>query len=229
MKILKLLLLLILCGIPISLYSQSQKLKISLQGGFLNNGKNIYGFHREAAGVESDGSGWIAGGDFNYFFTQRFFVGAHFSSGHLYYFAKIMDPASDTYYREDEEKSSGSMTINNVGLVAGYCLPVSSTVNITGQIGFAQFIQIDSYPVMHYIPNEKYVNGFEEQIWYNGDDAFFSASFPVKFSVGYTPFKHLNIGLAKNIEIGYACGFYIEPDFGFFTAIYHGPQLSMTF
>jgi len=31
------------------------------------------------------------------------------------------------------------------------------------------------------------------------------------------PFKKLNAGLAKNFEIAYVFGWYIEPDYGFFT------------
>ena len=121
------------------------------------------------------------------------------------------------------------MDIINIGLTAGYCLPVSSLVNLTGQIGFAHFIQMDRYPTVVYILDERSVTGFDEHIDYGSAFNFFSASFPVKFSLGITPFKKLNAGLARNIEIAYACGWYIEPDFGFFTGIYHGPQLSVSF
>jgi hypothetical protein len=53
-----------------------------------------------------------------------------------------------------------------------------------------------------------------------------------------THFNHGENGYYENswvtnypdpLEVRYAVGFYIEPDFGFFTGVYHGPQLSVSF
>jgi hypothetical protein len=225
MKTIKVLFWALLCGFQVLPHAQAQKFKINLQGGFMNGG-NIYRNELKAASIEGDW-GWNAGADVNYFFTGRFFAGIHFNSGQFLYSSYIWDKLSDTYYRDDY-KTDGTMTINNVGLVAGYCLPVTQVLNLTGQIGFAQFIQIDAHPVATYFPDERSTTGFFTEI-HDSDLAFFSASFPVKFSIGLTPFKNRNAVFVKNIEIGYAFGFYIEPDFGLFTAIYHGPQLSVKF
>ncbi|GHS96006.1 hypothetical protein FACS189421_00340 [Bacteroidia bacterium] len=221
----KRLLLFMLLGFSLFSYSQERKIKVSLQGGFLHGGA-IYDNEPEAAGIEGEG-GWNAGVDISYFITKHFFVSAHINEGEFYYLSYYMDPISDTYYRK-EDKVTGIMNIQNIGLLAGYCLSVSPSVNLTGQIGFAQFIQRDQYPTVKYFPDERFADNIYPE--YSSDNFFFySASFPVKFSVGVTPFRKLNIGVAKNIEIGYAVGFYIEPDFGFFTGVYHGPQLSVSF
>ena len=227
MNSLKLLLLFVLSSFSLLSYAQDHKFKISLQSGFMN-GADIYKNEPQAAGIEDDG-GFNIGVDITYFFTKRFFAGVHFNSRRMYYFAHTWDFSypNGIHYLLDE-KSSGNMRINNIGLIAGYCLPVSSIVNLTGQIGFAQFIKNNIYPARVYYPDEEHEpnlslgNSFDESI-------LFSASFPVKFNLGVTPFKSMNIGFAKNIEIGYACGFYIEPDFGPFTGVYHGPQLSVMF
>jgi hypothetical protein len=122
------------------------------------------------------------------------------------------------------EGFNAKLIINNVGLLAGYYLPVTQWANLTGQIGFSHFTQISkAFPVKIYEPDPN-----QDDVMYL-DYTVLSAAFPVKFSIGFTPLKQLNIGFAKNIEFGYACGFYIEPDFGFFTGVYHGPQLSVTF
>jgi hypothetical protein len=225
MKYVKLVLLLVICGFSILSYSQEHKFKVSLQGGFLKGG-DIYNNESKAAGIEGDW-GWNAGVDISYFITKNFFVSAHINEGEFYYLANYMDRLSHTYYR-DEGKVTGIMDIQNIGLLAGYCLYVSPNVNLTGQIGFAQFLQNYQYPIVEYFPDERHVDGIVER--YSSDNfLFWSASFPVKFSVGVTPFKNMKIGFAKNIEIGYAFGWYIEPDFGFATGIYHGPQLSVSF
>jgi hypothetical protein len=89
---------------------------------------------------------------------------------------------------------------------------VSPNVNLTGQIGFAQFLQNYQYPIVEYFPDERHVDGIVDR--YSSDNfLFWSASFPVKFSVGVTPFKNLNIGFAKNIEIGYAFGWVYRTGF----------------
>ncbi|MDR0866512.1 MAG: outer membrane beta-barrel protein [Candidatus Symbiothrix sp.] len=221
----KQIILLVLCVFSILSYSQEHRVKVSLQGGFLNGGA-IYNNEPEDAGIEG-GGGWNAGVDISYFITKNFFVSAHINEGEFHYLSYYRNLISDTHYQKGD-KVTGIMNIQNIGLLAGYCLSVSPSVNLTGQIGFAQFIQRDQYPTVEYLPDERFVDGIYPL--YSSDNFFFySASFPVKFSVGVTPFKKLNIGFAKNIEIGYAVGFYMEPDFGFFTGVYHGPQLSVLF
>ena len=225
MGTIKKLLLLLFCGISILAYTQEGKFKISMQGGWMTKG-NIFSNGEKIANYK-ELWGWNAGGDVNYFFTNRFFAGVHYNYGQISYDANLRDPKSDSRFRND--KAQGVMDIINIGLTAGYCFPVSSLVNLTGQIGFAQFIEMDRYPAIVYIPDGGSSTGFDERIDYSSASNFFSASFPVKFSIGVMPFKKLNAGLAKNFEIAYVFGWYIEPDYGFFTGIYHGPQLSFLF
>ena len=226
MESMKKLLLLLFCGFSILTYSQEQKFKISLQGGQMY-GADIYKNKSEAADIEHE-KGWNAGVDINYFVTKGFFVGAHLNYGSVLYLTNQEDVVSDTYYR-DNGKSSGDMGIENIGLSVGYCYPLSSFVNITGQTGFALFTHLDQYPRIEYFPDERFINNIRENNNSQYKDFRVTASIPVKFSLGVTPFKKLNIGLAKNIEIAYVLGWYIEPDFGFFAGIYHGPQLSISF
>jgi hypothetical protein len=225
MKLIKWLLIALICGNSILSYSQQNKFKISLQGGFMDGG-SIYNNQLNNARI-SGKLGWNAGADISYFLTKRFFISAHFNSGQFSYLTHPWDRLSETYYRMDEE-THGEMKINTIGLLAGYCLPMSQSVLLTGQIGFSQFIQIDNYPVITYFPDQERESGFREETW-NTDFGFFSAAFPVKFGIGFSPFKKINIGFFRNVEIGYVFGFYIEPDFGVFTGIYHGPQLSVSF
>ena len=224
----KKLLLLLFCGFSILSYSQDQKFKISLQRGWMSAG-DIYKLDRSTTNIQQQ-SGWNVGADISYFITDRFFAGVHFNYGCLVYDAYVWYPniISSTYVRKNIE-TSGTMEINNIGLFAGYCLPLSPLFNVTGQIGFAQFIQLDAYPKMEYIPDERYSEGYHEEIDRSASWNHIDLSLPVKFSLGVTPFKKLNIGLAKNIEIAYVLGWYIEPDYGFFAGIYHGPQLSISF
>ena len=189
-------------------YSQERKIQISAHAGFFKAGNyphidlgNSYGM------------------DVSYFLSKHFFLTAHFNYGENGYY----------YYDDSSFIYSGNMNsteiMNNVGLLAGYYQPVTQWGNITGQIGFAQIIEVTRRPsnMRVYRPDSQVY----ERIEY--EHAMFSASFPVKFSIGITPFKKLNINVVKNIEIAYTYGWYIEPDFGFFTGIYHGPQLSVSF
>ena len=227
MIVIKKSLLLVFCMLSTLAYAQDQKFKVSIQSGWLTGG-DIYSQKKEAANPKDSWGGYNIGVDINYFVSNRIFVGVHAGYGDILYRVNIIDPLSDTYYR-DQSIECGSMEINNIGVSVGYCLPISALVNASGQIGFAQFIQMDSYPKIEYVPDESFSIGFREKIQSEFTSNLISASFPVKFSIGVTPFKESNINLAKNIEIAYAVGWYIEPDFGFFTGIYHGPQLSVLF
>jgi hypothetical protein len=224
------LLLIMLMGFSVFSHSQDRKIKISLQGGYFNIGNYFHNVVPEHN----------AGMDVSYFLSERFFLTAHFNYGRSRYYDNSATTKIPSYLSTWEylDGTNAEMILNNVGLLAGYCLPVNQYINFTGQIGFSQFIKIaKDIPTVVYSPDEYYEDGtysFEEQykrsLAFSGRDfAFFSAAFPVKFSMGITPFKQLNIGFAKNIEFGYAAGFYIEPDFAFFIGVYHGPQLSVSF
>ncbi|GHS96014.1 hypothetical protein FACS189421_00360 [Bacteroidia bacterium] len=225
----KKLLLFLLLGFSIFSYSQERKIKISLQAGHFDIGNHFQN-------VVTD---WNAGMDVSYFLSERFFLTAHFNSGQNRYYYDLAPLEIPPFVSKWEytDGTNARMIMNNVGLLAGYCLPITHAVNLTGQIGFSQFIAITkNSPTIVYMPDESYADLYstEDQLkrslYFSGRDfAFFSASFPVKFSVGVAPFRKLNIGVAKNIEIGYAVGFYIEPDFGFFIGVYYGPQLSVSF
>ncbi|GHV58142.1 hypothetical protein FACS1894182_09090 [Bacteroidia bacterium] len=168
--------------------------------------------------------GWNASADISYFITKRFFVTVHISEGNFNYSAER---------KYDDEAilgdDNGMMTVGSVGLLAGYSLPITSWSNISGQIGFAQFNLLDEYYSTVYFPKREDATGYGMQDSSHNYHTVFSASIPVKFSVGFMPFKKMDVGFAKNIELGYTCGLDIEPDFGLFTFFYHGPQLSIAF
>lgn len=207
----------------ISVYSQDQKIKVGLQYGFLNGGNmNTENYPDYTTKVNSQW-GWRASADISYFITNRFFVTANISEGAFNY-------TSDRKYKDEIRWGNeyGVMNMISIGLLAGYKLPLSSWSSISAEIGFAQFNFLNEYYANECIPNEDKLIGYEV-LSDGGYGTVFSASIPVKFTIGFTPFKKLDVGYAKNIEIGYACGLDIEPDFGFFTFFYHGPRLSISF
>jgi hypothetical protein len=167
--------------------------------------------------------GYNTGLDVSYFLSKRFLLTAHWNYGSNAYYEKNHPKYHDVY--PDDGTSNARLRITNFGLLAGYCLPIGEWTNITGQIGFSQYtsaITGFSLPV-------SYPDLGQSDVATTVDYVFYSAAFPVKFSAGIAPFKHLNVGFARNIEIGYALGWYMEPDFGFFTGVYHGPQVSISF
>jgi hypothetical protein len=224
MKTRKGILIVVLCGFSVWIYPQSRKFRISLQSGWME-GKSMYNNFLPASGAEGD-EGRNGGIDICYFVSDRFLIDVHFNSGKVQYWTYAIDRLSETHY-ESDLKSNGEFGINTIGLQAGYCLPVSQSANLTGMIGFSQFIQANNFPEVDYRPDNTMPNGFYRSVNYI-DSNFFSASFPVKFDIEFSPFKQKR-GMLRNIGIGYALGWYIEPDFGFFTAVYHGPQLSLSF
>ena len=214
MKSIKRLLLLLFCGFSILSYAQEHRMRVGLNYGFLYGGCS----HQ----FDKSELGWMAGADISYFFTKHFFITLHISEGAFNY-------TNNANFDDGTKRNEhGTMSMGTLGLLAGYHLPLTSWSNISGQIGFAQFSLLDEYQYTLYTPNEERLIGYDVLIS-NNYHTTFSASIPVKFTLGFTPFKKMDVGLVKNIEIGYTCGLDIEPDFGFFTFFYHGPQLSISF
>jgi hypothetical protein len=164
-----------------------------------------------------------ANADISFFVTKRFFVTVHLSEGICNYSAKRQYEVSGT-----RGNDNGTYTIATVGLLAGYRLPLTEWSNLSGQIGFGQFNLLgeSSYTVYTDTGNPDHPYEFEDG--YNYQTGF-TASVPVKVAIGFQPFKKMDVGFARNFEIGYACGLDIAPDFGIFTFFYHGPQISFTF
>lgn len=205
--------LFVLLNFSLFLYSQERTIKISVHSGFF-----------QAGDYQNIQPGNNYGIDVSYYLSNRFFLTAHFNYGSNKYYEDSGLTTKSDQSLEYQDATNATKVMNNVGLLAGYYLPVTQWGNLTGQIGFAQIIEIaKAFPVKTYQPDPN----IDDRVWH--DFTFFSATFPVKFSAGITPFKQLNIGFAKNIEIGYAFGFYMSPDLGLFTGIYHGPQLSISF
>ncbi|MDR1763192.1 MAG: hypothetical protein LBR64_04460 [Dysgonamonadaceae bacterium] len=206
-------------GISTVMFSQKNEFKISVQHGYFNAGK---AFDRVVPGKNT-------GLDISYFLTNHFFLTGHFNFGKSDYYETSMTkfPDDRLYRRKGSDLwTNTELIINNIGLMAGYFQPIGKFVNLSGQIGFSQFICTSSqFPL-------RIVWADDEDLSYrmsNADNTRYSAAFPVKFSLGVTPFKRMNIGIARNLEIAYVLGFYMEPDYTFFTGIYHGPQLSISF
>ena len=153
------------------------------------------------------------GGDAGYFITKRFFLTAHFNYGTgKYYEDRRTDFPNDRLY--PETNTNADLTNITMGLMAGYCYPVTAWLNVSAQAGFAQYIEHTHFRVNVIYPEVNHPASMA--------DTFVSASFPVKFSIGFIPWKHL--------EIGVAGGFYIEPDFASrITGRYIGPQVGVVF
>jgi hypothetical protein len=180
---------------------QEHKIKLSFQYGRFNGGN-------EYKNIQTGNS---FGGDASYFVTDRFFITAHFNWGESDYY--------ESYYSNSPESwhlgggANAMLTINNIGLMAGYQLPVTCWINLSVQAGFSQWIEVRHFPMKS-----------EEVIPYLSDLELtrFSAAFPVKFSIGFPLLKHFEAGLSA--------GFYIAPDYTpAIAGIYFGPQLSYVF
>ena len=102
--------------------------------------------------------------------------------------------------------------------MGGYCLPITKWLNVSAQLGFAQYVEVSDFPVRVVRPDLPDGYSYGENI----TRTRVSASFPVKFSIGFQPLKFL--------EIGIAAGFYYEPDYSpAIVGLYWGPQLSVMF
>jgi hypothetical protein len=215
MKTIKWLLFIMVCCCALPAYPQQPKVKASLQYGFLHGGLMDEKEYPDYTTAFRDEWGWNASADVSFFLTQRVFLTLHVSEGEYWYKSILVNgtpgnsPIDGTPIRMPY---TGYMSIGTLGLLVGYNLPLSEWSNVSGQIGFGQFNALDEYD-----------NGRSNY------HTVFSASIPVKFSIGFTPFKNKDIGIARNLEFGYTFGMDIEPDFGIFTFIYHGPQVSISF
>ena len=218
----KTLTLLILLTASLSLYSQEQRrVQISMHSGrFMAGSSEIYKNIQPGSNI---------GMDVRFFLTERFFLTAHFNYGSNLYFENSWltnAPNSGTGSLPNSDVPfNATLRMNNVGLLAGYFLPITPWLNARGQIGISQIIEVkDDFPIEMYHPHlERYALTWR-------DNAFFSAAFPVKFDIGFTPFKRLtDIALLRNIELGVTAGFYIAPDWGFFMGRYIAPQIAVSF
>jgi hypothetical protein len=215
--------LLVLLTVSLSLYSQEQRrVQISVHSGrFMAGSEEIY---------KNIQSGQNFGIDVRFFLTERFFLTAHLNHGRNDYFEDSYltnAPNDGTWWIDGRGPFNATLKMNNVGLLAGYYLPVTQWLNMRGQIGISQLIEVSAdFPVKMYHPH------LGEDVLTHRDSVIFTAAFPVKFDIGFTPFKQLrNIesGFVQNIELGFTAGFYIAPDWAFFHGIYFGPQLSVSF
>jgi hypothetical protein len=225
MKTIKLLFFLLLtsCCCALSTHAQDQKLKVSLQYGLLSTGRMDDKEYGDYTTPIKGRWGWNINADVSYFITKRFFLSLHLSEGSLEYSAEREYRISNAH-----GENNGVYSIATVGLLAGYRLPLTEWSHLSGQIGFGQFSLLDEYSYTATTPtgNPDHLRETKDG---NGYNTTFSASIPVKVAIGFQPFKKMNAGFVRNLEIGYACGLDIEPDFGFFTFFYHGPQLSFSF
>ena len=222
----KTLTLLLLLTVSLSLYSQEQRrVQISMHSGrFMAGSSEIYTDIQRNYRMNF-------GMDVRFFLTERFFLAAHFNHGSNLYLEDSWLTNAPGYGLNRPESSDvwGNATVkkNYVGLLAGYFLPVTQWLNVRGQIGIAQIIETKrGIPLILYRPDR------ENQIYVGDhrDSVTFSAGFPVKFDIGFTPFKRLtDIALLRNIELGVTAGFNISPDWGFFMGRYIAPQIAVSF
>ncbi|MDR2927043.1 MAG: outer membrane beta-barrel protein [Cytophagaceae bacterium] len=189
-----------------STVSQEHKIKLSFQyGRFKANNSQ---FKRIQPGNSY-------GGDLSAFITSRFFVTAHFNCGINYYYEDELsnDPGHINY--PNNGNTNATITMWNMGLTAGYQLPVTRWMNLSAQIGAAQILDLRSFPMSQ--PKEVIIKnlGSLTYTWY-------SLSFPIKFSIDFPVLKHL--------EVGFSYGFSYCPDYVWGVAgMYFGPHLSYVF
>jgi hypothetical protein len=200
--------LLVLLSFSLLSYSQERKIKISVQSGYFNAGE-------EYPEIKP---GWNAGIDASYFLSNHLFLTAHFNYGKNKYYNKELSVYS-TLNPHSSDGTNSNVIINNVGLLIGYNFPVTTWMNVSGQVGISQWIEvIDDYILL----DHDYLPDIPQGGIIQVDKGYISAAFPVKFSIGFTPLKYLEIGLSG--------GFYVEPDYDpSFVGFYLGPQLSVLF
>ena len=193
-------------GLPLFGMTQERQIKLSVQTGWFkanNQYKNMK-------------TGWNCGGDASYFISKRFFIAAHFNYGTGRYY-------EDRYTKFPDDAGFPRGVLNadliniNIGLMAGYQLPITKWLNVSAQFGIAQYVEVTDFLIRVVRPDV--LDGWTHQ---NAHRAWVSASFPVKFTVGFMPLKFLEIGIAG--------GFYLGPDYSpAIVGLYLGPQLSVIF
>jgi len=202
--------------VALSAYAQERRTQISVNSGLFRAGNQS-----EYKNIQT----WYNFGiDVSHFLTERFFLTAHWNFGKNHYY----EGYSRTNISNDHPRYSfrfpgptnSIVKMNNVGLLAGYFHPVSEWMNWRAQIGISQFIETRRFPFRKYPPYSG--SGFNDIT--RVDATIFSMAFPVKFDVGLTPFKRM-----RNVELGLTFGFYMMPEWGFFTGTYLAPQLAVWF
>ena len=88
------------------------------------------------------------GMDVRFFLTERFFLTAHLNHGENSYFedswrTNAPTPAEGgTWWIGENGPFNAILRINHVGLLAGYYLPVTQWMNLRGQAGISQVIEV---------------------------------------------------------------------------------------
>ena len=208
----KKLVLLVLLTIPLFSYSQEQRrVQLSVYSGLFKAGNS-----KEYKRIQP---GYNLGMGLSCFLDEHFFLTAHWNYGQNSYYE---DCPSITKYPDWSLGFPGGtnsvLQLNNIGLLARYYLPVTQWMNFKGQIGISQIIEIrKGFPLVLYAPN--LFLGYELRTG-SYSSTLFALALPVKFDMGFTPFKQ-----ARNIELGLAFGFYI----GISTGAYVSPQIAISF
>jgi len=189
-------------------YSQEQRTQISVNSGIFiaDNYERIQLGHNFGINV-------------SYFLTERFLLTAHWNYGQNRYYDWGNNISGQIVCHPC--RLNATVQMNNVGLLVGYFHSVNQWLNWKAQIGVSQLINVHRrYPLRVYQPDPNNPNAIIHYV----DNVMYSMAFPVKFDVGFTPFKRM-----RNIELGLTFGFYRNTNYGRNVGVYLAPQFAVSF
>jgi len=204
-KLIKVLFIILVLSFPLNTFSQERKIKLGIQSGWFK--ANYY--------YKNIQPGWNIGGEASFFINKNFFLAAHYNCG----FGSYIEERRSIFFDSWNEKGNNAELTNiNFGILAGYNQPITNRLNVSWQFGIAQFIEICKFPIRIVRPDVLY--GWSHAVETSG--THYCVAFPSKFNVGFM--------LTQKLEIGFAAGFYIEPDYKpAIVGLYCGPQLNVVF
>jgi hypothetical protein len=158
--------------------------------------------------------GKSVGIDASYFITDDILITAHFN----YLSNRYLEDQLTTSIGANLDDTNSTLVLNCIGLLAGYNFQPNEWMNLTAEIGFAQFIRVKSKFPIRTSDSPIYSTDVRRV-----DDVFFSAAFPLKLSIGFR--------VSDYVELGFTTGFYIVPEFfsSAYGGLYYGPRVSVIF
>ncbi len=147
--------------------------------------------------------------DISYFLTEHLVLTTHVNYGKSRYFDDISSNAPEFNIQYDN--TNAELEDICVGLMLGYKLSFTNWMSLTGSAGIGSYTGIQKF---YWNYGGEYPDPIQRQ--YSMTDI----AFPVKLSLGFTPIK--------SIEIAFASGLYLEPDYPI-VGFHYGIQLSCLF
>jgi hypothetical protein len=139
--------------------------------------------------------------------SKRFSLTTHVNYGWNRYFESERSNHPEAFLYSDG--TNADLFNIHVGIIAGYTINLTENMHITGYSGLSTYTE-----------RLTYWWDFGEMIIGHREYSFTTIAFPVKISIGYL--------LSKNIELGIAAGFYLEPAYPI-VGLHAGPKINFLF